>query len=412
MRQRQRLHIRVLGLAVLRRRHHARTGAGHDRIDRSAGRAAGQPRVEGSTGIPPALKPMKASMNDTLQALMQEATRLTGSGQLFEATKAIQRALRGEESLPASPVAGPEVLDGLVTEVSGRAASNAASPGGFSSGSHTHRTLTRDYKLFVPPGHARPARALVVMLHGCTQHPDDFAAGRCEGTGTPGRRSGCRCGIAARRSSHGPAAGWSPVEPGGATRTPAFALLGHRRVFDESKAQCADVEAEGRIVVVDDEGDVARSSASSLEGYPTGLNAGPSAWLAPGSDLEGGGHVGLEVVGVAKFLAARGGRQVRPGWAAWGSPGAGLAGRTRCAGCGGWAEDGLQIILRADGRRTVLRGVVEHRPTDLAGDGTVARARAIRHSGRPGSSARTGRSFTSSFLSLKSAVLFSVLWMP
>jgi poly(hydroxyalkanoate) depolymerase family esterase len=120
---------------------------------------------------------MKAPMNHTLQALMQEATRLTGSGQLLEATKTIQRALRGEETHPANLVEGPEVLDGLVTEVSGRAASNAASPGGFSSGSHTHRALTRDYKLFVPPGHTRPARALVVMLHGCTQHPDDFAAG-------------------------------------------------------------------------------------------------------------------------------------------------------------------------------------------------------------------------------------------
>jgi len=35
----------------------------------------------------------------------------------------------------------------------------------------------RPYKLYVPPRHAGRALPLVVMLHGCTQNPDDFAAG-------------------------------------------------------------------------------------------------------------------------------------------------------------------------------------------------------------------------------------------
>lgn len=33
------------------------------------------------------------------------------------------------------------------------------------------------YKLFVPPDHADRELALVMMLHGCTQNPDDFARG-------------------------------------------------------------------------------------------------------------------------------------------------------------------------------------------------------------------------------------------
>jgi len=38
--------------------------------------------------------------------------------------------------------------------------------------------VTRQYKLFVPPGAAAGrSLPLVVMLHGCTQDPDDFAAG-------------------------------------------------------------------------------------------------------------------------------------------------------------------------------------------------------------------------------------------
>ena len=36
---------------------------------------------------------------------------------------------------------------------------------------------TLGYKLYVPSGFVGPDRPLVVMLHGCTQSPDDFAAG-------------------------------------------------------------------------------------------------------------------------------------------------------------------------------------------------------------------------------------------
>jgi poly(hydroxyalkanoate) depolymerase family esterase len=36
---------------------------------------------------------------------------------------------------------------------------------------------SRAYKLYVPSGYAGQALPLVVMLHGCTQSPDDFAAG-------------------------------------------------------------------------------------------------------------------------------------------------------------------------------------------------------------------------------------------
>jgi poly(hydroxyalkanoate) depolymerase family esterase len=49
--------------------------------------------------------------------------------------------------------------------------------GQFIEGSYTNKAGTRAYKLYVPKGYCGQALPLVVMLHGCTQNPDDFAAG-------------------------------------------------------------------------------------------------------------------------------------------------------------------------------------------------------------------------------------------
>lgn len=139
-------------------------------------------------------------MNNVLQDLMREATRLTQSGRLAEATEAIQRALRGTApaphphagaATPVEPEADSMILDGCVFEVdeqpsvAARAAPvppqapsrGPAENGQFISGSHTEASRTRRYKLFVPPGHTGRPLPLVLMLHGCTQNPDDFAAG-------------------------------------------------------------------------------------------------------------------------------------------------------------------------------------------------------------------------------------------
>ena len=133
-------------------------------------------------------------MNSSVRNLMREATRLTRSGQLQEATAAIQRALgrsapadAGVRPAAASPVQA-EVLDGLVFEsgagnrvdegeAPGVRPDAASGRGDFRSGTHSQAGLTRAYKLYAPPGAAGRALPLVVMLHGCTQSPDDFAAG-------------------------------------------------------------------------------------------------------------------------------------------------------------------------------------------------------------------------------------------
>lgn len=140
-------------------------------------------------------------MSALFKKIMQEATRLTQGGHLQEATRAIQQVLaRVTESLPpgesaarpappSPPAASPWVLDGYVTERPAEPIAPVAppveaptrpaddTPEAFTEGRFEHSLGTLQYKLYTPPGpQARPV-PLVLMLHGCAQDPDDFAAG-------------------------------------------------------------------------------------------------------------------------------------------------------------------------------------------------------------------------------------------
>lgn len=132
---------------------------------------------------------------------MAEATRLMRSGQLQAATAAIQAALAGQAASSAAATArgnaANDVIDvpsRVVPDVhpaphAGSTATDPATPlqqghapkatatGSFVAGSFTDGHDRRDYKLYVPAQADTRALPLVVMLHGCTQNPDDFAAG-------------------------------------------------------------------------------------------------------------------------------------------------------------------------------------------------------------------------------------------
>ena len=100
-----------------------------------------------------------------------EATQLTRGGRLLEATAAIQRMLRRHDG------AAGRVIEAEFSSVEEAVPETKGSPGDFISGSYANQAGTRPYKLYVPTGYAGGALPMIVMLHGCTQTPDDFAAG-------------------------------------------------------------------------------------------------------------------------------------------------------------------------------------------------------------------------------------------
>jgi poly(hydroxyalkanoate) depolymerase family esterase len=159
------------------------------------------------------------------QDTLREATRLTQAGRLTEATALLRHMLRGERPLAEAakgliPVPGgtPPTID---LKANGNRDADRAAPAEtkaattrrhrppfdrakdgtwlglrgakrappsmadivpegarFVDGTYSNAAGSRTYKLFVPRSyHQGQALPLVVMLHGCTQSPDDFAAG-------------------------------------------------------------------------------------------------------------------------------------------------------------------------------------------------------------------------------------------
>jgi poly(hydroxyalkanoate) depolymerase family esterase len=83
-------------------------------------------------------------------------------------------------SVPESmPLTMPGVLPGAMPSPKEGETDPAVVPTGgrFVERSYTNQTGTRSYKLYTPSGYIGQEVPLVVMLHGCTQSPNDIAAG-------------------------------------------------------------------------------------------------------------------------------------------------------------------------------------------------------------------------------------------
>ena len=127
---------------------------------------------------------------------MMEALRLTRQGRLDEAMAVLRGAApSGDGTVKREADEGTKSVLDMVppsaktgnawTAPSGGAPSGLAGPvtvdlpagATFESYDFTNEAGSRSYKLYVPSRYKGEAMPLVVMLHGCTQSPDDFAAG-------------------------------------------------------------------------------------------------------------------------------------------------------------------------------------------------------------------------------------------
>lgn len=97
-------------------------------------------------------------------------------------------------------------LDGLMTP--GPSTPTPVPEGArFIKARYTNRAGSRDYKLYVPSGYRGEALPLLVMLHGCTQNPDDFAAGTR--MNELAERHGCLVVYPAQASGANPSRCWN-----------------------------------------------------------------------------------------------------------------------------------------------------------------------------------------------------------
>jgi poly(hydroxyalkanoate) depolymerase family esterase len=120
-------------------------------------------------------------MKNALPMELLEATRLTQAGRLVEATAAIQQLLRQQAMRePVNDPTSGRIISGefsRVEEAHADARQPDGQPGQFISASYGNEAGTRPYKLYIPTRYASEPLPLIVMLHGCTQTADDFAAG-------------------------------------------------------------------------------------------------------------------------------------------------------------------------------------------------------------------------------------------
>lgn len=277
---------------------------------------------------------------------MAKAAELTRSGKLKEATEAIQALLTGGKSEAKPPETGA-TIDGTFTRLGpdtappkgappkaaapkatppktsrpraavsplaetlrkiaaggmparGPLASAGPIPAGaeFLSLTHSSPKGSRSYRLYIPANRAKLPMPVVVMLHGCTQSPEDFAAGT--GMNALAEEFGCLIAY--------------PAQPSGANAQKCWNWYRPEDQYRD-RGEPALIAGLTRDIWRDHHGDPART-------YVAGLSAGGAAAVVvaaayPEIFSAVGVHSGLPAGGAqdipSAFAAMRGGATGKP----------------------------------------------------------------------------------------------------
>lgn len=130
------------------------------------------------------------AINETIQRALASAGLDTTAGPMHDVTEIIRRALSAGSHAEATPrfdsedvidVAARVMPAGEDTEATWDREPSIADAqqrrGSFEAHEFSNEAGSRAYKVYVPAAQSDAPRAMIVMLHGCTQSADDFAAG-------------------------------------------------------------------------------------------------------------------------------------------------------------------------------------------------------------------------------------------
>lgn len=184
-------------------------------------------------------------MTRSFAAALRRANRLMRPAKLGKTAKSIQKMMTGlmvnsalaplaalkPKARKAAPLkagrtlgavikqlrAAQSLMPGARTATKARAISISV-PTGAQYLSRTHRSTAgaRSYKLYLPASHPKRPKGLILMLHGCTQSPDDFAAGTH--MNALAEKHGLAVAYPAQTGRHNAASCWNWFKPGDQTR--------------------------------------------------------------------------------------------------------------------------------------------------------------------------------------------------
>jgi poly(hydroxyalkanoate) depolymerase family esterase len=125
------------------------------------------------------INPPAAAGVDSSAATVADSAADSAAAPATDILARLRKAFNGKwkGASARQPIEDVVVDDVEVADVEVDTRREQAGRGKFLPASCTNHAGTRAYKLYVPSGYEGQALPLIVMLHGCKQNPDDFAAG-------------------------------------------------------------------------------------------------------------------------------------------------------------------------------------------------------------------------------------------